>query len=330
MSAHTEPHTVSRPGSHVVSHTDSRAASHTRSGFALLLAVVIAAVVGIGVLALWRSTAAATRAISLEASTTRSDAVADSARTQTMMVLDSGGWRLLHSPGDWRLVASDSTRVGRWRAEIGRIAWGALIVRGLASAPGGVRSVSTRADHRTIVPLVSPIPFPDAALTGVAMWSIDPAALVDIPVAAGREHLCRAVSGARASARAPLPRAIDSIRLPVIDPDTLRDSVVGAFRLATGRIRTPVRVTGMLVVDTELVVEADLRVTGVLVARGSVRPAGGRLDVTGAAVSGDAGGGTSALGPGDRVRYDACAIRSALEHVTSRGPTATWTTLNVF
>ena len=307
-------------------HTES----HTRSGMALLLAVVIAAVVGIGVLALWRSTAAARRAISLEASDSHTDAVADSARIRTMPFVDSGGWRALRSPGDWRVLASDSSRLGRWRAEIGRTAWGALVVRGVAMARGGARSVTARADHRTVVPLVSPFPFPDAALTGVTTWIIDPSAIVDIPVAVGREHACRAVSGARSTARAPLPVAINAIRLPIIDADTLRDSVVGAFRLASGRVRTPLRVAGMLVVDTELVVEADLHVTGVLVARGSVRPAGGRLDVTGAVVSGDAGGGTSALGPRDRVRYDACAIRSAVDHVTSRGPTATWTTLSVF
>jgi hypothetical protein len=84
------------------------------------------------------------------------------------------------------------------------------------------------------------------------------------------------------------------------------------------------------VADSDLVVQADLRVTGVLVTRGSVRPAGGRLDVTGAVVSGDVGSGPSALGAGDRVRYDACAIRSAVARVTSPGPTATWTTLAVW
>jgi hypothetical protein len=166
-------------------------------------------------------------------------------------------------------------------------------------------------------------------LTGVLPWNLDPGATVEIPVAAGVELRCRS-SGVVVTARHAFPVLVDSLRLPLIDPDTLRDSLVGAFRLTLGRITRPVRVIGMLVADSELWIDADLRVTGVLVARGSVHPAGGRLDVTGAVVTGDAGGVASGLGAGDRVRYDACAIRSAVERVTSPGPTRTWTILPVF
>ncbi|MDZ7632771.1 MAG: hypothetical protein U5K74_15900 [Gemmatimonadaceae bacterium] len=116
----------------------------------------------------------------------------------------------------------------------------------------------------------------------------------------------------------------------MVDPDTVTDSLVGAFRLTRSRLSVPLRVTGMVVLDSELFLEADLRLTGVLIARGSIRHVSGHLIVTGAVVAGDAGGGHSGLGPGDRVRYDACAIRRAVEHVTSPGPAATWTHLTPF
>ena len=301
-----------------------------RHGSALLLAVVISAVVGVSVLALWRGTAAGARAIALEVATTHVDAVADSVRLRAFAFIDSGGWKRLQSPGDWQLVAARSAGGATWRAEAARMTWMTLLIRGAAETPGGARGVTARADHRTLVPLTSPIDFSDAALTGVQTWLVDAAATVDVPVAVGRERLCRSASGARAIARRPLSAAISAMRLPIVDADTVRDSLTGAFRLSTGRVRTPLRVRGIVVIDTEVSVEADLRVTGMLVARGSVHPAGGHIDVIGAVVAGDAGGGSSGLGAGDRVRYDACAIRSAVEQVTSRGPTATWTTLNVF
>ena len=301
-----------------------------RHGSAILMAVVISAVVGISVLALWRGTAAGRRAIALEAETTRSAGVADSVRLRALAFIDSGGWKRLQSPGDWQLVAFRTAGGTTWRAEVARMTWMTILVRGSTETPGGARGVTARADHRTLVPLISPIDFTDAALTGAAPWLVDPAATVDVPAAVGREQLCRATSGAQAIARRPLSAAISAMRLPIVDSDTLRDSLVGAFRLSTGLVRTPLRVRGMVVIDSEVTVEADLRVTGMLVARGSVHPAGGHLDVTGAVVTGDAGGGSSGLGAGDRVRYDACAIRRAVDMVTSRGRTATWTTLNVF
>ena len=299
-------------------------------GFALLLAVVIAAVVGVAVLALWRGSASSTRTITLEAAGARTDALADSARLRAMQFVDSGGWRQLRRPGEWRLVAADSTRTAQWRAEVGRTAWNSLIIRGSAATLSGAPRATSRADHRTLLPLGAPIRFADAALTGVQNWVVDPAATVTVPLAVGSEIGCRAIAGARTTARAPFDSTIRTIRLPVIDPDTLRDSVIGAYRLAGTRVSSPLRVNGMVVVDTELMVEADLRVTGVLVVSGSVHPRGGRIDVTGAVISGDAGGAPSGLGAGDRVRYDGCAIRRAVELVTSRRPTATWTILNVF
>lgn len=301
-----------------------------RAGAALLIAVVIGAVAAICVLALWRASASAARSITLEASTARADALADSALVRAASLVDSGGWQSLSLPGAMLQAGAARTAVTRWRADVGRVGWETLVVRGLGEVRSGVPGVWSRRERRSVVPLRAPLAVPDAALTGVELWSIAGGAIVDVPVAVGADIACRRASGATVTARHPFPAAINSLRLPLVDPDTLRDSMVGAFRLVRGRITHPLRFNGMVVVDTELVVEADLRVQGVLVVRGSVQPAGGRLDVTGAVVSGDAGGGRSGLGAGDRVRYDACAIRSAVARVTSPGPTATWTTLRVF
>lgn len=309
--------------------TDPRAPSGRR-GVALLLTIVIAVVVGMCTLALWRASAAATRTFTLEAAGPRSDALADSALARATAEMAIGGWRILGRPGEMRVIASGTSRLTRWHADVGRVTWSALVIRGVGVVRSGARGVSAHADVRRIVPLVAPMPVPDAALIGVAWWSIDAGASVEVPVASGAEVACRSSGGVVASARHPFPVAVDSLRLPLIDPDTVRDPLVGAFRLTRGRITRPLRVVGIVAVDTELVVEADLRVTGVLVARGSVHTAGGRLDVTGAVVTGDMGGGPSGLGAGDRVRYDACAIRRAVERVTSPGPTSTWTILPVF
>jgi hypothetical protein len=124
------------------------------------------------------------------------------------------------------------------------------------------------------------------------------------------------------------PRFVPSV-LPLIDPDTVRDTVRGAVRIAGPALTRPLQVRGMLALDSDLEVGADLHVSGVLIARGSVRSSGGQLTVIGAVVTGDAGGGHSALGSGDRVRYDGCAIRRALEHVTVPGLSATWTRLGL-
>jgi hypothetical protein len=301
-----------------------------RRGVALLIAIAIGAVVGVCVLALWRESASATRAVTLESAIERADALADSALVRATAIVDSGGWTRLSRPGETVLFASASTRATRWRAESGRVAWGTLVIRGVAEVRSGVRGVWARSERRSIVPLRAPLPMPEAAVTGVQPWIVAAGATLDVPPAVGAEVVCRGPAGATASARHPYPVAIDSVRLPLVDADTVRDSLVGAFRLIRGRIARPLRITGMVVVDTEVVVDADLRVTGVLVARGSVHAGGGRLDVIGAVVSGDSGGGPSGLGSGDRVRYDACAIRRAVARVTSPGPTSTWTTLRVF
>jgi hypothetical protein len=191
--------------------------------------------------------------------------------------------------------------------------------------------VRAEAERRVLVPLVVPLPLPDAALTGGQDWIIDVGATVVIPAAVGSERACRSGAAISPSRQATGPAGQGRWPLTPIDPDTVRDALVGAFRLTRPAIASaPMQVTGMLVTDTDLLVGADLRVTGVLIAGGSIRTAGGRLDVTGAVVAGDSSGGQSRLGAGDRVRYDACAVRGAVLPLTSPGPAATWTTLRLF
>jgi hypothetical protein len=113
-----------------------------------------------------------------------------------------------------------------------------------------------------------------------------------------------------------------------IDADTVTGPLTGVFRLTNPNLTHPLFVVGMVVLDSELLVQADLELVGVLVTRGAIQHAGGRLQVTGAVLAGDAGGGHSGLGAGDR--YDACAVRRAVERVTRAGPGATWTTVPLF
>ncbi len=300
-------------------------------GTALLIAVAISAIVGVCVLALWRSAAGAGRGDTLERATVAAASQADSARTLAYALLDAGAWRRLPLPGDTATIASGVTARGNWRTDIARLGWQTVLVRGVAIRRSGVPSVWARADRRTLIPLLTPLGMPTAAITGANAWIVDPAATVELAAATGPELQCRPAGQPPAtSGQAPFPVGLDALRYPAIDPDTVRDSLVGVFRLTGRRLTRPLHVEGMLVLDSELLLEADLRLTGVLVARGSILTAGGRLTVTGAVISGDTGGGRSGLGPGDRVRYDACAIRRAVERVTRLGPSATWTHLSLY
>ncbi len=302
-----------------------------RRGTALLMAVAISAIVGVCVLALWRAVAGSRRGDTLERATVAAASQADSARALAYALLDAGAWRRLPQPGDTATIASGVTTLGNWQTDIARLGWQTLLVRGLARRRSGVPSVWARADQRTLIPLLVPLGMPTAAITGANAWSIDPSATVDLAAATRPELQCR-IDGQTigTSGQAPFPAGLDPIRYPAIDPDTVRDSLVGVFRLTRSRLTRPLNVEGMLVLDSELLLGADLRLTGVLVTRGSILNVGGRLAVTGAVISGDTGGGNSGLGPGDWVRYDACAIRRAVERVTRLGPASTWTHLTLF
>ncbi len=302
----------------------------TRRGIALLVAVTVSAIAGVCVLALWRAAAGADRVAALERATAAVESQADSARAAAFALLDTGVWRRVAQPGDTLTLASGVGQRGAWHTTLARVGWHTLLVRGIASRRSGVPSVVAHTDRRTVIPLQPPFRFPAAALTGANGWIVDPAATVEVPTAIGSELRCRDPRVPVASDRAPFPAGFDPLRYPAVDPDTVRDSLVGVFRLTRRQLTRPLTVEGMLVLDSELLLGADLRLTGVLVARGSILNAGGRLAVTGAVIAGDTGGGHSGLGAGDRVRYDACAIRRAVERVTRLGPSSTWTHLSLF
>ncbi len=300
-----------------------------RSGAALLFAIVISAVVGIAAMALSQAAADTRRSATLESAGARASAVADSARSLAFAAIADGGWRVLTTPGTAYQVAAGPTAHGNWRVHIGRTGWLTLLVRGTASIASGVPGVSASADSRAVVPLLAPLEVPRSAVTGAAPWSVATGATIDISGAAPTEIICRDGDTVTPTRLAPAPD-LSGVSLPAVDPDTVTDSLVGAFRLTRSTVSQPLRIRGMVVVDTDLHIGADLELTGVLVSRGSVHPAGGRLDVVGAVVAGDAGGGASGLGPLDRVRYDACAIRRAVEQVTHPASGAAWSTLRLF
>ncbi|MCC7053330.1 MAG: hypothetical protein IT355_08670 [Gemmatimonadaceae bacterium] len=297
----------------------SRRPDRRRDGTALLVVIVIAAMAGLATLALWRTAAGAARTDAMATAVPATAGAADSALLVGLAAVERGDWRdSLPTPGSSMVAGQGSGRRTRWRATVGRTGWAALVVRGTGSGASGARGVMSRADHRVLVPLVSPLPMPEAALTGSSPWLVVAGAVVDVPPPAPAELSCRDGLLPVGQATAPYPdSAMARLVLPLLDPDTVRAPMSGAFRLTGGRIRVPLRIAGMVVLDTDLSVEADLRLTGVLIVRGTVRTAGGRLDVRGATISGDAYGGHSGLGAADRVRYDACAIRHAVERVTA-------------
>ena len=310
-----------------MSHTSDRPA---RRGIALLLAIVSTTIVGLGVLSLWHLSTATARTITLESAIGSAESLADSARALGIRSIDGGEWRALVEPGAARRVGRAITASRASFVDIGRMGWTTLVARGTSDVRTGIASLSAHADRRTIIPLVAPFDVPHAAVTGAQPWTIAPSARIELPTAIGREVRCRPGTPITPTAQAPYPSAVDLRRIPVIDPDTVRDSLIGAWRLSGARLDRPLVVRGLVVFDQDIEIRADLRIVGVLISHGSMRTAGGRLDVIGAVVSGDVTGSTSALGAGDRVRYDACAIRSAVERATSPAPAATWTTLSVF
>jgi hypothetical protein len=301
-----------------------------RRGVALVFALVCATICGIAVLALWKAVAEQQRTGHLDRSVRRAAAIAESAQVRALFAIDSGHWRNISAPGASQQVMQLQRAGERRLALLGRTGWTTLLARGTGVARSGVSGVAATADRRLLIPLVSPIAFLDAAVTGGSPWLLHPGSTIDLPPASGDESVCRWGSVPRARDVQPWPAPFAPAALPLIDPDTVRDTIRGAVRLAGPVLARPIQVQGILALDSDLVVGADLHVSGVLIARGSVRSSGGQLTVTGAVVAGDAGGGHSELGAGDRVRYDGCAIRRALEQVTVPGPSATWTRLSFY
>jgi len=301
-----------------------------RRGVALLMTVVIIGVCGVGVLALWQLSAGLQRSAALDVAAARARSLADSALRAGYPAISDGTWRTLTAPGASLVTATGTAPRGSWRTELGRSGWSTLLLRASATLASGVRGVPARGDRRVLVPLVAPLDVPFAALTGVAPWAVPPAALVEVPPAAGAEVVCRGGVTPTAMATWGGAPALASIDAVPIDADTVTGPLTGVFRLTNPNLTHPLFVVGMVVLDSELLVQADLELVGVLVTRGAIQHAGGRLQVTGAVLAGDAGGGHSGLGAGDRVRYDACAVRRAVERVTRAGPGATWTTVPLF
>ena len=301
-----------------------------RSGFALLLALATIMIGGSCALALWHTRASASRALTLDAARLRATAAADSALLTALEVTDAGGWRTLLAPAEMMTVLNQTSGQEYRRAEVARIGWATLLVRGAVAVRSGVPQVVARADHRVLIPLTAPLPMPAAALTGARPWSIDPGAAVGLAPAVPAEVRCRAGLIPASIRQDSLARSLDASLVTPLDPDTVSAPLVGVFRLTRDRITRPMVIVGIVESVTGLSIGADLHLTGVLVVRESVQPAGGQLHVNGAIVAGDAGAAHSTFGNGDSVRYDACAIRHAVARATRPGPSRTWTTLRLF
>jgi len=301
-----------------------------RRGIALLLAVAITSVVGLCALALWRTSAGSSRALVLERARTRAEGLASDGMSRALQQVSIGAWRALTLPGAHMSIDSTHTGRGHWRATLGRPTWSALLLRVRSETASGARSVRAQRDERILIPLLAPIEIPAAALTGDRPWLVPSGATVEVPPATPQERACRRNIVPVVKRTATRGSAPPHDVLVALDADTITRPLVGSFRLTKATLTSPLRVTGMVVLDSDLVIAADLQLSGVLFVRGSIHPAGGQLDVTGAVVAGDSLGGHSGLGTGDRVRYDACAIRRAVDLVTRPAPSATWTRMSLF
>jgi hypothetical protein len=273
--------------------TERRPSPGTRRGVALLLALVTLGVLSVCLLALWQTRAGALRSDRLRAAVLRRSTQADSMLALGVDAVHSGAWRGLTQPGVWIRTHQHHATDAHLTTTVARLGWGTLLVRGLATGRSGV-------------------------------WRV-PAVATASPL----EQQCRDGVLPQVSRLDSMAVALDPTQVTLLDPDTVSTPLVGVFRLIRDRIRRPMVVTGMVESVTGLFVEADLQIVGVLVAQGSVQPAGGRLDVTGAVITRDSGGAGSELGHGDRVQYDACAIRRAMERATRPAPAVTWTSVGL-
>jgi hypothetical protein len=301
-----------------------------RRGAAMLISVVLVAASAMLVISLWHSATVARQRGAMELSVDASSAAADSVLMSGSAFISSGQWRALTLPGAVAHVAVDSTSRRVRRVDVGRVGWATLVLRAAAAGVSGVRGVHARSAQRMLIPLVAPMAVPLAAVTGVRPWSVSAGAVVDVSPALGLEARCRDGFVAVGSKEQAFPAAVQMASLPPLLSDTVSGPVVGPVRLQGPALTRALTVIGMVALDTDLIVGAELQVTGVLLVRGAVRRGGGRLDVTGAVIAGDSSGMQSELGAGDRVRYDACAVRRAVEQVTRPGPPASWVHLREF
>jgi hypothetical protein len=307
----------------------SETADDARRGAALLLVIVITSVTMLLIMTLWQTAVRARRAVRMERAIATADALADSLMLDALQQLDSATSSRPAMPGDTLTLLTSAPGGSEFEARVARVGWSGLLLRARAAVPGGIPGARARGERRTLIPLRAPFVMPDAALTGASRWIVPAGAQVEVPAAVGTEERCRDVGGVVPERVSPFSAdSFPARHFVALDPDTVTTALTGAFRLTRARIVRPLEVTGIVALDSELMVEADLRVTGVLIARGSVRSTVGRLEVTGAVVTGDAGGGQSRLGESDLIRYDACAVRRALAPVTDLGSSVRWTPLD--
>lgn len=326
----TEPATFRRLSGRGRASSCTTARRSGRRGSALLLAIVICVVAAASVVTLWRVAAGSHRALLMDRATPAAAALADSVLVRAIGAVDTGAWRALASPGSSVELETGAHRRARWRVTLARTAWQTLLVRATTDVSSGVVGVRGRADHRVVIPMSAPFLLPASAVTGAMPWQLDIGADVAVPIATPVERTCRDGRDPAASSVAPFIAAFDTATMPILDPDTVARPMSGAFRLTDAVLRRPLRLTGFLFVTQGLRLDADLLLTGVLVVDGSVQTGIGHLDVTGAVITGDAGGGRSGLGNSDRVHYDACAVRQAVARVTRPARSATWTSLVLF
>ncbi len=309
--------------------TERRPFPGSRRGVALLLALVTLGVLSVCLLALWQTRAGALRGDRLRAAVLRRSTQADSMLALGVGAVESGAWRGLTHPGISTRTHQHHSADADLTTTVARTGWGSLLVRGLATGRSGVRWVPAHADQRLLIPLRAPMRLPEAALTGTSGWTVHAGASVGVATPTPLEQQCRDGVLPQPTQVDSLAVALDATQVTLLDPDTVTAPLVGVFRLIRDRISRPMVVSGMVESVTGLFVGADLQIVGVLVAQGSVQPAGGRLDVTGAVITRDSGGAGSVLGNGDRVRYDACAIRRAVERATRPAPAVTWTSVGL-
>jgi hypothetical protein len=279
--------------------------SDPRRGSTLVLVLVMLAASAMLALALVRSRASDARGVALTRRQLRAAFAADSLADAGMRAIGAGAWRPLRA-GD--TAATGVSGDGTWR--LLRPTWGQLLLHLHAERAGGARSVGATVDHRLRFALRMP-PLGDP---GVALESAESGAPSGVVVPATRSlHETICLAGRVASPEGPATWRPDSLPpLPVVDADTVRDTIRGAVRLLRP-VRRPISVVGLLAVDSALVLDADLLVHGLLLVSGPVAGGAGRLSVVGGVRMVGAARTLAALAPSSRIQHDACAIRRAAD-----------------
>ena len=262
------------------------------------------------------------------------------ARAARDATLEAARDRLLHDdplarlrvPGQWDTVPVGAGGDTAALAVVGRPAWEHLVVRLAVAMPAGAPGTRAATGRRLDLPLRFDLPMPRVPLTGARPWQTVSGTVLELGRDTPADRRCRDTSpaGPALPTAAASPPAIDALldhpRARPLDLDSVRAPVDGVVVIGSpARVARPLSVDGVLVVAGDLEIAAPLTVRGLLVAGGSVDTrTGGALRLAGAAWSGDAGGGTSRLGPGDTVRWDPCLVRGARDRLARLASPARW------